>query len=119
MVDRIARLRAGELLRHFAAGQISNDEFEDSFPSRSLDAAVQELRSEAWFLYDDLREYRLAGKDRLSSEMRHQIARWVLFLHTELEYEWPVRTLPATLLLTVANFCTVGLVGYLWRSRFR
>jgi hypothetical protein len=119
MVDKDARLKAGELLRHLVSGQITNDQFEERFPGRCDDVALTELQSEAWFLYDDLREYRLAGKDRLSSESRRQIARWVLFLHTDLEYEWPVRSLSTALLLTIGNLCTLGLVGHRWRSGFR
>jgi len=111
MVDKDARRQAGELLRHFVAGQITNDQFEDRFPRRSDDAAVTEVASAAWFLYDDLRRHRLVGKDRLSSEARRQVVIWVLFLHTDLEYEWPVRSWLASFLLTVANFLTVGLVG--------
>jgi hypothetical protein len=118
MVDKDARRRAAELLRHFVAGQITNDEFENRFPSQCNDAAVNELRSEAWYLYDDLRQYRLVGKDRLSPERRHDVGRWVLFLRTGLEYEWPVRSVANTLLLTVGSFCTFGVTGKLWKSRF-
>lgn len=119
MVDKDARRQAGELLRHFAAGQITNDEFEDRVPCQSDDRAVTELRSEVWYLYDDLREYRLAGKDRLSAETRRAVATWVLFLRTELEYEWSVRSLSSKLLLRFGNFCTFGVIGKLWRPRFR
>lgn len=118
MVDKNARREAGELLRHFAAGQITNNEFEDRFPRRCDDLAVSELRAQAWYLYSDLRAYRLVGKDRLSAETRRAVGRWVLFLRTDLEYEWPVRTLSSAVLLTFANFCTFGIVGRLCRSRF-
>jgi len=49
MIDRIARRQAAELLRHFAAGQITNDQFEDQFPKVSGDAAVGTMGSQAWF----------------------------------------------------------------------
>ena len=117
MIDRNARRQAGALLRHLAAGRLTNDEFEDRFPFPSGDTAVNELRCAAWYLYDDRREYRLVGKDRLSAEARREVARWVLFLLTALEYEWPVRSRWTTVLLAIGNFCTLGIIGTLWRSR--
>lgn len=119
MVDKRARLQAGELLRHYAAGQITNDQFEDHFPAGCPDVAVREVRSAAWYLYDDLRQSRFVGTDRLSTDARREIARWVVFLHTNLEYEWPVRRRLTTSVLTVANLFTLGLAGRLLRSRFR
>lgn len=89
MIDRQARRRASELLRHLGAGLIANDQFEDRFPTASEDVAIDEIRSQAWFLYSDLREYRLAGKHRLAADARREVARWILFLQSDLEYEWP------------------------------
>lgn len=105
-------------MRHFAAGLITNDQFEDRLP-RSRDAAVKEVRANAWYLYDDLREYRLAGRDRLPEEARSAVARWVLFLGTDLEYEYPCSGEMASLAFDLLSLCTFGLAGWAWRRRFR
>ena len=89
MIDRAARDTFADLITRFVAGEISNDEFESAIPF-SEDAAIFEIyRWGGWFLYDDLQEYSLSGEAALSPEMQAIVARWVLFLHTELEYEWP------------------------------
>jgi hypothetical protein len=77
MVDRESRTKLGELIRHLAAGQITNDEFEDRLlPLGSADPAVWEVFSSgAWCLYSDLWEYRLTGKYRLPKEARREVAR--------------------------------------------
>jgi hypothetical protein len=119
MIDRASRRAVGELLRHLAAGQITNDQFEDRLPRSSEDIAVAEIRHQAWFLYSDLREYRFVGKDRLTDEHRREVARWILFLQSDLEYEWPRMSTPISALLFVANLCTFGLVGRAVVTRFK
>jgi len=90
MVDRIARDRFAELLRHYAAGLISNDSFEDNLPLKSKDRAVNTIFwNGAWMLYDDTHEYKLSGEYRLSKRAKREVARWILFLKSDLEYEWP------------------------------
>ncbi len=43
MVDRKARDEFAELLRHFVAGQITNDAFEDQIPLSPKDLAIDEI----------------------------------------------------------------------------
>lgn len=119
MIDMTARTALAELLRHFVAGLVTNDEFEDRAPRRSPDAAVAAIRGNAWYLYDDLREYRLAGIDKLPSGVRSAVARWVLFLGTDLEYEYPIHGKVASLAFDVASLCTLGLLGWVWRRGHR
>ena len=89
MIDREARTKLGELIRHLVAGLITNDEFDDRRPI-STDPAIWEVfHWGAWHLYSDLGEYRLIGKHRLPKEVRREVSRWVLFLKTDLKYEWP------------------------------
>ena len=88
-IDTTARKKLAELLRHLVSGVITNDEFEDGLPS-SQDEAVVAIYEQAWLLYDDLHEHRLTGKWRVPDDSRTIIARWILFLHSELPYEWPV-----------------------------
>src|SRR5262249_15027300 len=106
--------------RHLVAGRITNDEFEDRLSVHSADPAVWEIFSSgAWCLYSDNREYRLTGKYRLSKETRHEVARWILFLKTDFEYEWPRLGRFRGLLLLLGNLCSVGLLSVVYRRYFR
>ena len=91
-VDRQSRDRYAELLRHFAAGRLTNDQYEDATAPllRSEDLALRELWWAVWQTYDDLHEHRLTGKYKLPPEGRKTVARMVSFLHSDLPYEWPV-----------------------------
>ena len=90
MIDRQARDNFAEILRHLAAGQITNDEFEDRMPLKSKDAAVNRIFwAGAWHLYDDMREYKLAGKYRLPRDHKREVAKWILFLKSDFEYQYP------------------------------
>jgi hypothetical protein len=118
MIDRAARSHLSERIRQFVAGQITNDQFSDGIPHRSPDRAVEAVRDGAWGLYDDTREYRLVGKFRLNLEARQAVARWILFLLTDLEYEWP-RVGPIAMIgLLLAGVLTVGLVRIPFRLWF-
>ena len=122
LIDRTSRTNLAESLRHLAAGVISNDAFERRLVRHSHDAAVRQVFSEgAWNLYSDLREYCLTGSDRLSDTARTEVARWILFLKTNLPYEWPVIPAWVRLALVPLNLITFGLVGRLivkWLGRF-
>ena len=116
MVDRASRRQLAELLRHFVVGHITNDEFETRSPRRSDDPAVRQVLNEgAWFLYDDLNEHRLTGRYKLSPREQENVARWVLFLERDLEYEWPVLPFGVRLALMPVNLVTFGLTGRLVR----
>jgi hypothetical protein len=112
MVDRKSRRQVAELLRHLVAGLITNDEFEERCPRDSNDSAVRQVLDEgAWFLYDDLREHRLTGDRKPSPGTRHNVARWILFLESDLEYEWPVVPLLIRLAFVPINLVTFGFTG--------
>lgn len=111
-LDPPARRRLAEALRALLTGQITNDEFEARVPKRSVDHVVSEVFWRAWGLYSDLWEYRLRGRYKVVPEAREQVARWVVFLETDLPYEWPRWPVLAVL---VANLLTLGLAGVLAR----
>lgn len=92
-VDRYARDRAAQLLRNFISGRVTNDEFEDCVPP-TLDRAVLAIWDTAWVLYDDRKEHVLSGRYRPTADMRRICVRWLLFLHSNHEYEWPDLCLP-------------------------
>ena len=92
MIDRAARDALADLLSRFAAGEITNMAFEQALPV-SEDAAIFEIyRWGVWFLYDDVEEYALTDEAALSRPVRAIVDRWLLFLSTDLEYEWPEPT---------------------------
>jgi hypothetical protein len=120
MVDRVRRDRFAELLRHFGAGRLTNDEFVDL--QRQIlddpawpDEALRAMAVRAWSLYDDTQTHRLRGRRALTREGRREFARWIIFLHSDLEYEWPRSDIPSTWAL-LANMLTLG---WSWRNRRR
>ena len=107
MIDRSARNKLAELLRSLAAGLITNDEFEDSIPE-STDRAITEIFSNGgWLLYSDLKEYKLKEKCQLEAVVKKEVAKWVLFLKSNDEYNWPYVPLIERALHTL----TFGLFG--------
>jgi hypothetical protein len=105
MVDKIRRKKLAEHLRHLAAGVITNDDFETRVmkdvsygrlpeqyykakQAKEDDAIMVPLLSLSWGLYSDNVRHTLRGKHQLNKEDSTIIARCILFLNSELEYEW-------------------------------
>ena len=118
VIDHAARTHLAEQLRHLVAGRITNDEFEDA-REWSEDPAVGEVQHAAWFLYDDLREYRLAGRHRLGPAARREVARWILFLKSDGRYLWPPLTAWSCLFWATANVLTLGIASRVYLRRMR
>ena len=93
-------------MRQLSVGVISNDGFEcdilddvthgwlpeqyyRSAKAKKDDAVIVPILELCWGLYDDTRHHHLVGSDQLSQESLKIIAHCILFLHTDLEYEWP------------------------------
>lgn len=89
MVDRAARDRLANDLWRLVNGEMTNDQFMDSDPDKSLDAGVLAIWEFSDSLYHDMYPYRLKGAHAVELECRDVAERAVLFLHSELEYEWP------------------------------
>jgi hypothetical protein len=108
MVDRERRVKLANHLRHLSIGLISNDEFEELImddvsdgwspenyhrsnraKKRDEDPIIKPMLELCWGLYDDTRNHRLVGNDELNKNALKIIARSILFLHTDKEYEWP------------------------------
>lgn len=117
MIDREARDKLAEGIRALAAGQITNDQFEDGRVNyRSQDPAITGIfDSGAWHLYDDLSEHKLAGQYRLTRDAKAEIARWILFLKTDNEYEWP----KSPWYWPLASLLTFGLLSLVRGAWFR
>lgn len=106
MVDLERRKKLAYHLRHLVTGLISNDEFEESITDdisfgwlpeqyyRSKDAKfddpiIRPILELCWCLYSDLENHKLTGKHQLSDEELKDVARIILFLNSDFEYEWP------------------------------
>jgi hypothetical protein len=106
MVDRAARDHLALIVRRLAGGRLTNGAFESDRPGRAADPGVQAVADAAWQLYDDFWMSRLRGRRALTAEQRRAVARWVLFLHSDSEYEWPRAPRPTVgrLLLALVTF---------------
>jgi len=105
MVDNDRRKKLAMHLRQLTTGQLSNDEFEErvmkdvtygSLPeqyyltneSKTDDAVIRPILEFSWCLYNDTYNHKLTDKHKLSDEQTKEIARFILFLHSDLEYDW-------------------------------
>ncbi len=113
-IDRQSRDHYAELLRHFASGRLTNTEYDEASEAyvAARDLALSEIWWQMWYTYDDLHEHRLTGKHELPREGRTDVARMVVFLHSDLPYEWPV---PSRLLGCLLNAITLGVWGRVFR----
>lgn len=110
MIDRKARDILAENYRHLITGQITNDEFEDRLKF-SKDIAIDEIYYRgAWPLYDDLHEHKLTGEWAITEEGKPIAARFILFLKTDLEYEWARKTGAKAFLCALLGVFTLGIV---------
>lgn len=108
MVDKERRRKLAFHLRQLSVGLATNDDFEEAVMEDVSDGWTPEnyYRSErakgdsddpiikpmlelCWGLYDDTRNHRLVGSDELTKEALKIIARCILFLLSDKEYEWP------------------------------
>jgi len=88
MIDRQSRNRLAEALRHYVAGQITNDDLY-TVEVDWRDRGAQAVWSMAWGLYDDLSKHKATGPHYLNKNDRREIARWIAFLYSDEEYVWP------------------------------
>jgi hypothetical protein len=89
MVYRRKRAVAAEVLREFRDGVITNVEFEARWPTNKGDRVFWAIFDQVWFFYDDIATHRLTGKHELRPEDRELFDRCILFLESDLEYDWP------------------------------
>ena len=93
MIDRHARDLAAEAIREFTEARISNREYERRYPRNKEDAALWGIYQNIWFSYSDISKHTLAGKHALTAEGRAVVERCLLFLKSDLEFEWPATRL--------------------------
>ena len=107
MVDKERRKKLALHLRHLSVGVITNDDFENVIvddvsdgwlpeqyyrskqaKSDLEDPIIRPMLELCWGLYDDTRQHTLTKYDALPAESLKIIARCILFLHSDKEYEW-------------------------------
>jgi hypothetical protein len=110
MVDRHARDIAADVLRTFMQGSISNDEYERAFPKSKDDPALWAVHEQIWLSYSDLKEHTLTGKHALTDAGRAVFERCILFLQSDLEFQWP----PPKIRL---RYAVLRLLGFGWLLR--
>ena len=90
MIDRIATNAMAEATRHYLAGLSTNFRFDDTLHEiESADPAIKAIRAQLWLIYDDLREHRATTDWQLSARQREIVVRTILFLKSDIEYQWP------------------------------
>ena len=110
MIDRPSRDSLALLLRRLANGRVSNYEYmKGSVPlTESRDPALAAIEEIVWSNYCDCAPRRYVGRHQLSRAGRRDIARIVVFLRSDVEYEWPAQP-RSTLLRAMAVLLTFGL----------
>jgi len=93
MVNRHARDIAAQALREFMEGSISNREYERRWPKSKDDPALWGIYANIWYCYSDTSEHTLTGKHALTDEGRAIVGRCLLFLKSDLEFQWPATKL--------------------------
>lgn len=125
MIDEQARSKLAEASRWLISGLITNYQFDDRVLDdpqllASRDPAVREIYSRGfWLMYDDMRQYRLRDRYRLSPQARCVATRCVLFLKSGASYDWPVLSRPARFVLAILNLVTLGLAGLAYSAHAR
>lgn len=89
MIDRTARDAAAQALRSFINGKMTNFAFEGLQP-QTEDPAIHAIWDTCWLYYDDFKEHRLERSHTLTEDERKACVRWIIFLHNDLEYKWPL-----------------------------
>ena len=91
MIDKESRSHARTLLKQFALGKLTGCECESEFSElypNSQDAVIYALYRTIFEISGDA-DKPLPYIFSRGSEMRKRICRWIFFLKTDLEYEWP------------------------------
>ena len=108
MIDAVRRNVLADRVHEYIVGLHTNFDFEQQLfhydrpilaaPRPDDDPLLSPMLERSWclcFVHGDLDEYRLTGEYKLPPETRRDVLRWILFLRSDREYEWPVLQLTA------------------------
>lgn len=88
MIHRSSRDSLALALRRYAARRIANDDL-DAVEVDWRDRGAVAVKEAAWCLYDDNYQHKAEGRNAIDRETRREIARWVVFLHSDQASLWP------------------------------
>jgi hypothetical protein len=88
MIDRASRDRLALALRRYVSGRIHNDAL-DNVEVDWRDRGAVAVQEAAWTLYNDHYQHYAVGRNAIPKQARREIARWIVFLHSDYEYLWP------------------------------
>jgi hypothetical protein len=90
MIDRQARDKLAEEIRHFVECFTDNFQFDDAaWEIETKDRGVTEIYEAIWLTYDDLTRHKMDGAHALSKEQMAVVKRMIVFLKSDCEYKWP------------------------------
>jgi hypothetical protein len=105
VIDRIRRDKLALHLRQYVSGRTWNQSFENRLandvsdgclpeqygrvPGSDPDPLIPPMLEHVWGLYSDCSFHRARGKHAITGSDRKAVARYILFLHSDLEYRWP------------------------------
>lgn len=97
MIDRTSRDRLAEALRQLCAGTLAVNDFNSRIDGELIDSSDRGVQSVLETVFDlidpesrPLRLKRFRGRHRLPSDARRQMVIATIFLHSDLEFEWPI-----------------------------
>ena len=89
MIDRQARDKLAEEIRHFVECFTDNFQFDDAaWEIETKDRGVTEIYEAMWLTYDDLTRHKMDGVHALSKEQIAVVKRALVFLKSDCEYKW-------------------------------
>lgn len=129
MIDKARRKQLAFYLRQLSVGNITNDDYEKNIRKhisygwlpeqyyRAKQAATDDhafvpILDMSWGLYSDLKKHYLKGGYELNNEQLNVIARCILFLQSDLEYEWPEHKISIARISLVDWLLTIVTLGY-------
>ncbi|MFA7005899.1 MAG: hypothetical protein WC429_17780 [Verrucomicrobiia bacterium] len=110
MIDRPSRDKLATALRQYVSGRTTNDDLDD-IDVDWRDRGAVAVKERAWCLYDDNCQHRAIGEHYMPRPARDEIGRWILFLHSDVEYTWPEFSF-----IRIVN-CPMNLLTFGWWER--
>jgi hypothetical protein len=120
MVDREARRKYAELVRQFISGRMTEDEYMRNFFSLRVnkkDPALLEIFDAVDNLCEDAYPVKLTQQWLLNKNEKRRVAQAVLFLQSDVEYQWSKKLWDGSVFLVIA-FCILILFAVLPETPF-
>lgn len=113
MPDLSARKDYARTLRAYFTGRITNRQYEERIPLGDHPAIDYFEHNFVWYEYDDARTHTHSFKN-LAPEGKETLKRMMLFLYSDLPFEWPVFVSKRPVFL---NWLTFGWAGRRYDER--